>query len=437
LPAPVERAPGIASLTDLIAPEALHRVQQAFTAAHGAATIVLNAAGEPATRPTGPPGPCELLSGKTGDLLLCGAARDALVRQAADEEHPFLFICGCQLPCFVVPVHAHLARTVPERSFIGCLLVGHARFGTLTVSGPIAPEHLRAWETFPSVERGRLLASLTLVHESLQGMVSAAEQAAVDDLTGLFTWRLFLPMARQAVGEALRYKDALSCVMIDVDRLKQLNAQFDHAGADLVLRELASVVRRTLRRADVIARRYSAGDEFAILLPQTDLRRAVQTAKKIRASVADSKFAVGNAEATATVSLGVSTLNLEAEDADAALTELLDTADHAVTQAKTLGRNCVSAPNEGVVERRAQRSRVSGSVAQKKGGPIEKATIAVLTDGVVLASTESDAQGAYTLSVMLTEQKCEVRCVVDSTPSVQAEPKWIDQRTAVADFRLS
>ena len=58
-------------------------------------------------------------------------------------------------------------------------------------------------------------------------------------------------------------------------------------------------------------------------------------------------------------------------------------------------------------------------------------------DERVLASTESNAQGAYALSVMLSEQKCEVRCVVDSTPSVQTEPKWLDQRTAVADFRLS
>ena len=436
MPAPGARAPGTASLTDLIAPVSLERVQDAFAQAHGCATIFLDATGQPVTTPTGSSGPCELLSGRSANARVCQRGLEALLRQAAAQFQPFLFACSCDLPSFVVPVHARLAHQDAEPTFLGCLLVGHVRFGTLALPGRQSAERVRAWDEFARVDRAVLEGALELVHESIQGIVTATERAAVDDLTGLFTWRLFAPMARQAVGEALRYRDPLSCLMIDVDQLKDLNQRFDHVGADAVLRQLAGVIRGGLRRADTIGRRYAAGDEFVVLLPQTDLRRAVQTARKIRHAVNSEKFAVGKKKTTASVSIGVATLDLDAEDADAAVTDLLETADRAVIQAKRLGRDCVCAPLDGVVERRAYASRVQGSVAKADEGPLAHITIAVLTDGVVLGHTESDEQGVYSLQVKLANRKCEVRCVLNSTATANTQPEWLDPRTAVADFRF-
>jgi diguanylate cyclase (GGDEF)-like protein len=112
-----------------------------------------------------------------------------------------------------------------------------------------------------------------------------AEQALRDPLTGLFNRRFFDEALAQQTETARRYNRSLSLVLFDIDRLKQLNDTAGHPAGDRALRTFAELLSATARKADIVCR--IGGDEFAVLLPETDLsdvrkftERFLQTLKK-------------------------------------------------------------------------------------------------------------------------------------------------------------
>ncbi|MES9996527.1 diguanylate cyclase [Desulfovibrio aminophilus] len=158
------------------------------------------------------------------------------------------------------------------------------------------------------------------------------EMATIDGLTRLFNRRHFLETGQTELERARRYGRALSLVMFDVDHFKKVNDTYGHDAGDAVLRSLADTARTALRQADVLGR--LGGEEFAAILPETDLKAGMETAERLRRAVEELKVSHGELVLRLTVSLGVAQIR-EGEDLDG----LLKRADQALYEAKNSGRN--------------------------------------------------------------------------------------------------
>lgn len=160
--------------------------------------------------------------------------------------------------------------------------------------------------------------------------------ATVDGLTGLFTRHHFMEVAQLELMRAKRYKRRMTAIMLDIDFFKPVNDRYGHASGDEVLRTIASICRQRLREVDIIGR--YGGDEFFILLPETDLKGGREVAERIRKAVEDQRIEfTGQGDVQVTVSLGVA-----AFQNSMGLTELLGAADNALLEGKRAGKNRVS-----------------------------------------------------------------------------------------------
>ena len=159
--------------------------------------------------------------------------------------------------------------------------------------------------------------------------------ANFDSLTGLYNRRAIVDKLRELINRANRYKEDFSLVMLDIDHFKGVNDRYGHLTGDEVLEKIATLVRRNIRNTDVVGR--YGGEEFIIILPQTNLSSAWVIAERIRSIIenAEMKDPAGNVF-TVTVSQGLSEWE-RGEDADA----LISCADEALYKAKARGRNRV------------------------------------------------------------------------------------------------
>jgi diguanylate cyclase (GGDEF)-like protein len=162
-----------------------------------------------------------------------------------------------------------------------------------------------------------------------------AALAVTDPLTSLGNRRRFMDRLAEETAEARRYGHPLSVLFLDLDHFKWVNDTYGHPIGDEVLKEVARLVRERARETDVVAR--IGGEEFAVLLPSTDLGGAGPLAEAIRSRVAENDFAVVPSQ---TVSIGVAQYMPEADDEQA--TRLLAAADKALYEAKTSGRNRIA-----------------------------------------------------------------------------------------------
>jgi len=161
--------------------------------------------------------------------------------------------------------------------------------------------------------------------------------AVTDELTGLANRRRFLEVLRSEMHRARRYGRPLTLLMVDLDRLKQINDENGHAAGDAMLRGVAQCMRSSVRDTDMPAR--LGGDEFAVLLPETGGDAAVTIAERIRAGVEDFKVIVDSATVRSTVSIGlVSRSPGDLHD----LPSFIQLADEALYRSKTMGRNAVT-----------------------------------------------------------------------------------------------
>ena len=133
------------------------------------------------------------------------------------------------------------------------------------------------------------------------------------------------------IARAKRHRTPLTCVLIDIDRFKQVNDTFGHQVGDQVLRELSALFKRTLRTYDTVVR--WGGEEFLLILPGVSLEDAQRLADRIRRAVEAIEFPGAG---RITLSAGAAGLGL-----DYSFEEMLATADRRLYQAKSSGRNCV------------------------------------------------------------------------------------------------
>jgi len=162
-------------------------------------------------------------------------------------------------------------------------------------------------------------------------------QARQDYLTGLNNRGYFMELAEREIKKASRYGHNFTILMLDIDNFKMINDTYGHKAGDRVLVALADIFRKTLRVADIEGR--IGGEEFAILLPETDREGAVVVAERLRSSVEDCEILLQSSEMPMrfTVSIGVSA----PESVNYNLDALLSQADDALYRAKHTGRNKV------------------------------------------------------------------------------------------------
>jgi diguanylate cyclase (GGDEF)-like protein len=168
------------------------------------------------------------------------------------------------------------------------------------------------------------------LHETVQ------KQAVTDELTNLFNHRRFQEVMSVEVERARRYGHEMGLIMLDIDDFKQVNDAYGHLQGDLVLREVARVLRQSSREIDEPAR--YGGEEMAVALPQTDLEGAYQFAERVRRSVEALELPLPSGEGVlkVTASFGVASLaTADHADKDA----LVAAADGALYEAKRAGKN--------------------------------------------------------------------------------------------------
>ena len=159
--------------------------------------------------------------------------------------------------------------------------------------------------------------------------------ALTDILSGLANRRAFDDILHTEVMRATRYNNELSLIILDLDSFKEYNDKWGHPAGDIRLREMADLLRSNVRDPDLAAR--YGGEEFAIVLPEIDHYNAMQFAEKIRKLVEVAEFKFEDAVIPVTVSIGVSSLRGEIEDA----LEFIKQADTNLFAAKEGGRNRV------------------------------------------------------------------------------------------------
>ncbi len=163
------------------------------------------------------------------------------------------------------------------------------------------------------------------------------EVAIKDDLTGVYNRRLFNDRLQEEVKRAMRYKRPISLLMLDIDGFKEVNDDFGHMVGDVVLEKFARLLKSSCREVDVVAR--YGGDEFSIILPETDNQGAMLIAERISKKVEKQVFLKKDEGKTInlTISIGVSTCTRVMEETE----DILHFADKALSLAKKEGKNSV------------------------------------------------------------------------------------------------
>jgi len=167
-------------------------------------------------------------------------------------------------------------------------------------------------------------------------LVVAQQVARLDPLTGLYNRRAFEEVVVPLLARAERSRRPVSLILMDLDRFKSINDRFGHHVGDAVLRAVADTLRATVRKGDVLAR--WGGEEFILLLPETDQEQALHLAERIRVAVASTEpdtTTLGSVAVTASQGLFTSS------SAEQSLGQLVREADALLYRAKKAGRDRV------------------------------------------------------------------------------------------------
>ena len=180
-------------------------------------------------------------------------------------------------------------------------------------------------------ERVRNLLNLTLAYRELEKL------STTDFLTGAFNRRYFMEIANTELKRHLRHNQSTSIMMLDIDHFKTVNDTYGHSVGDQALRHLVNICRSNLREEDIFAR--FGGEEFCVLLPETDICTATEAAERLRRNVEQSMLEIDDEQVRITISIGLAGVT-PAEHLD--ITPYLEQADQALYRAKNNGRNQVA-----------------------------------------------------------------------------------------------
>lgn len=180
--------------------------------------------------------------------------------------------------------------------------------------------------------------NVSLVLDKIRLFKEMERLSITDPLTGLFNRRYFYDALEKEIERVKRYNVSFSVVLLDIDDFKKVNDEYGHLAGDRVLQIIADILRRTLRKVDIIAR--YGGEEFILLLPNTQKEEAELIANRIREEVSKTVFECKSDKGVEvicpiTISGGITTC----PDDFIELDKLLSAADRAMYEAKSLGKN--------------------------------------------------------------------------------------------------
>jgi diguanylate cyclase (GGDEF)-like protein len=189
-----------------------------------------------------------------------------------------------------------------------------------------------------------LAAYATIALENARLFREIQRLATIDGLTDTYNRRHFFELAEREIARSQRYKRPLSIIMLDIDYYKNINDTYGHAVGDEALREIAANLEKNLRESDVLGR--YGGDEFSILLPETTLEQAIESAERLRKYIEKRPIVVNEMILHTSISLGVTSIDPQQtatahENNNIILSDLLLCADMALYEAKSAGRNNV------------------------------------------------------------------------------------------------
>jgi two-component system cell cycle response regulator len=164
----------------------------------------------------------------------------------------------------------------------------------------------------------------------------AQSAAAVDNLTGLSTYRVLRDRLSYEIERSKRSSERFAVLFLDLDRFKQVNDTYGHEAGNDILRGVAAEVRQAVRASDVAAR--YGGDEFVVILTRTDLAGAARVAEALRAGIEGVGRRLGYPAGVITGSVGLA----EFDPKQPVEHDLLVAADRALYRAKASGRNLVA-----------------------------------------------------------------------------------------------
>lgn len=164
----------------------------------------------------------------------------------------------------------------------------------------------------------------------------AQRAAAVDQMTGLSTYRVLRDRLAFEMERGKRSSEGFAVLFLDLDRFKDVNDQYGHEAGNDILRAVADEIRNAVRASDVAAR--YGGDEFVVILTRTDLEGGARVAEALRAGIEGVGLRLGYPPALVTVSIGLA----EFDPGSPSEGDLLVAADRALYRAKAAGRNAVA-----------------------------------------------------------------------------------------------
>ena len=213
-------------------------------------------------------------------------------------------------------------QTEAEENVIGCLVMGRKSKIPFT-EGEVSLTKIISGEASKSI-------SATFNY------LMVKELAIKDGLTGLYNHRHFQEMLSYTMAHSDRYSQEASLLIMDLDDLKSINDSYGHRAGDSALSSVGTVISQTLRKVDISAR--YGGDEFAVLLPNTDKRGSLIVAEKIRDSVKKLPLKFKGQDHVITLSIGIATYPEDGSDRE----ELIEKADRALYESKNEGKDKIT-----------------------------------------------------------------------------------------------
>ncbi|MBI3762768.1 MAG: diguanylate cyclase [Chloroflexi bacterium] len=274
-----------------------------------------------------------------GNGIVGGVAASGQPRRISDtlEEPAYLDAVPNMRSELCVPLVVGVKEPAAARNGQAASALPHER-----VIGVINAERaqLRAFSEDDERLMVTLAGQLATAIEKVRLFAETQRLATTDALTGLYNRRHFFELAGHEYERTRRYGGPFSAIMLDIDHFKRINDTYGHAAGDQVLRAVAALCRESLREVDVVGR--YGGEEFALILPESDVVNAQIAAERLCQQVAQQAFATDRGPLSVTVSLGVASL----DDSCVSLDGLLERADRALYAAKQAGRNQVCVAGE-------------------------------------------------------------------------------------------
>lgn len=179
---------------------------------------------------------------------------------------------------------------------------------------------------------GRKSDDVTVESETVKDALN--KMAHTDALTNIHNARYLHDQLLIEMESAKRYQTPLACLMIDIDDFKAINDTYGHPFGDVVLADIAKILRQSVRQIDIVGR--LGGEEFLVVMPHTATASAVPVAERIRQAVQHWPFPINGKNVSVTISLGVAAFPV---DKIMNKSDLLKTADDALYEAKRTGKN--------------------------------------------------------------------------------------------------